>query len=413
MASWMRKGPSAPLCTKAAFRFKRKLIITANYRHTTIKELSMSRIYTSIAVAFLLAACGNKKETPQTTAPPPVFVTVMTVKDTTANVHEEYPATVTALNEIKLTAQVNGYVTGVYFKDGDKVIKGQRLYTIDQQVYNAALQQAQANAQVQETNVLKAQKDADRYHELQKHDAIATQQVDYADAALEAAKKQLAAARANIAGVRANVGFAVIRAPFSGTIGISQVKTGTAVVAGQTVLNTVSTDDPIAVDVNIDQKEIFRFAQLQQKKAVPGDSTFTLAFGADKYAEPGKIYLVDRAVDPQTGTIKTRLVFPNGKGLLKSGMNGTLVVAGNNTATSVLIPFKAVTEQLGEYFAYVVGDSSKVTQRKVEIGQQLGGSVIIRSGLTSGEKIVVEGVQNLRQGSVITTTKPAPPPQKK
>ena len=360
-------------------------------------------------VALFLISCGDKNAAPKQNTPPPVPVSVIIVKDTTAVYHDEYPATVTALNEIKLTAQVNGYITGVYFKDGDKVRKGQRLYSIDQQVYNANLQQSIANAQVQETNVLKAQKDADRYHELDKHDAIAKQQVDYADAALEVARKQLAAARANISAVKANVGFALITAPFSGTIGISQVKKGTAVVAGQTILNTVSTDDPIAVDVNIDQKEIFRFSQLQQRQSAAFDSTFTLAFGDDVYKQPGKIYLIDRAVDPQTGTIKTRLVFPNSQGMLKSGMNGTLRVGSSNNLQSIVIPFKAVTEQLGEYYTYVVGDSSKVTQRKVQLGQQLGANVMIKTGLAAGEKIVVEGVQNLRQGAVITTA----PMQKK
>lgn len=374
----------------------------------------MFRIYTGMIIGLVFFSCKSDEPAKPKT-PPPVSVTVMTVKDTVASYRDEYPATVTALNEIKLTAQVNGYITGVYFKDGDKVRKGQRLYSIDQQVYGANLAQAQANAQVQETNLLKAQKDAERYHELDKHDAIAKQQVDYADAALEAAKKQLAAARANIAAVRANVGFAVITAPFSGTIGISQVKKGTAVVAGQTVLNTVSTDDPIAVDVNIDQKEIFRFEQLQQKKAAANDSTFTLAFGNDVYNQPGKIYLIDRAVDPQTGTIKARLVFPNNKGLLKSGMNGTVRVENGAGNRSILIPFKAVTEQLGEYFTYVVGDSSKVSQRKVQLGQQTGAFVAIKSGLQTGDKIVVEGVQNLKQGSVITSAPPAaqPPASKK
>lgn len=379
----------------------------------TRKNIIMSGMYTWITAAFLFASCGNKNETPQQKAPPPVGVTVITVKDTAAVYFDEYPASVTALNEIKLTAQVNGYVTGVYFKDGDKVRKGQRLYSIDQQVYNANLQQAIANQQVQETNLVRAEKDADRYHELDKHDAIAKQQVDYADAAYDAAKKQVLASKAAVNAVKANVGFAVITAPFTGTIGISQVKTGTAVVAGQTILNTVSTDNPIAVDLNIDQKEIFRFTQLQQQKRAAADSTFTLAFSGEVFTEPGKIYLIDRAVDPQTGTIKARLVFPNGKGMLRSGMNGTLRVASNATTQSIVIPFKAVTEQLGEFFTYVVGDSSKVTQRKVEIGQELGSNVIIRSGLKSGEKIVVEGVQNLRQGSVVTTAPPPPPAQPK
>src|ERR1043165_6474611 len=199
----------------------------------------MKPIHTIFLIAglSLLIACGDKKAPQRQAAPPPVFVSITTVKDTTAVYYDEYPATLAALNEIKLTPQVSGYITGVYFKDGSKVSKGQRLYSIDQQVYGANLQQAIANLQVQETNLDKAQKDADRYHELEKHDAIAKQQVDYADAALEAAKKQIAAARANVSAVRANVGFAVIKAPFTGTIGMSQVKPGQSVVAGQTVLN--------------------------------------------------------------------------------------------------------------------------------------------------------------------------------
>jgi membrane fusion protein (multidrug efflux system) len=366
--------------------------------------------YSILIIAVVFASCEAKVST-QTVAPPPVNVSVITVKDTIAGSYDEYPASLTALNEVKLTAQVNGYITGVYFKDGDKVSKGQRLYTIDQQVYGANLQQAIANLQVQQTNLVKAQKDADRYHELEKHDAIAKQQVDYADAALDAAKKQVAAAQANVNAVRANVGFAVIRAPFTGTIGISQVKTGTAVVAGQTILNTVSTDDPVAVDININQNDIFRFLKLQQQKQDRFDTTFTLYFGGERYELPGKIYLIDRAVDPQTGTIKARLLFPNSRGMLKPGMNATVRVATNHTSNSIVIPFKAVTEQLGEYFTYVVGDSNKVHQQRVELGPQLGGNVVVKTGLQTGDKIVVEGVQNLRQGSVITTT-PVQPQKK-
>lgn len=359
--------------------------------------------YSILISAVIFTACKDDKPKTQA-APPPAYVSITTVKDTVAGSYDEYPAALTALNEVKLTAQVSGYITGVYFKDGDKVSKGQKLYTIDQQVYGANLQQAIANLQVQQTNLVKAQKDADRYHDLEKHDAIAKQQVDYADAALDAAKKQVAASQANVNAVRANVGFAVIRAPFTGTIGISQVKTGTAVVAGQTIMNTVSTDDPVAVDINVNQNDIFRFLKLQQQKQEKFDTTFTLFFGDEKYNLPGRIFLIDRAVDPQTGTIKARLLFPNPKAMLKPGMNATVRVATNNTSSSIIIPFKAVTEQLGEYFTYVVGDSSKVTQQKIDLGPQLGSDVVVKSGLQPGDKIVVEGVQNLHQGSVITTT---------
>jgi membrane fusion protein, multidrug efflux system len=361
----------------------------------------------------LMASCGGADKNAQQGPPPPTAVTVTEVQTTDAVYYDEYPATLAALNQTELRAQVSGYITGVYFQDGQKVNKGQKLYSIDAQIYDANYQQSQANLQVQETNVMKAQKDADRYHELDKHDAIAKQQVDYADAALEAAKKQVNAARAAVNSVRANVNFATIYAPFSGTIGISNVKTGTAVVAGQTILNTVSTDNPIAVDFAVDQKEIYSFVQMQQQKANLKDSTFLIAFGTDVYPYPGSISLLDRAVDPQTGTIKTRLVFPNDKGMLKPGMNTSVRVKNNSGQKSLVIPNKAVSEQLGEFFVYVLGDSSKVTQRKVVLGKLIGADVIVKTGLAQGEKIVVEGVQKLREGAVVTTAPPKAPDAKK
>jgi membrane fusion protein (multidrug efflux system) len=354
-------------------------------------------------VTVLLLSCGNKQQQPQG-PPPAVPVSVAEVRSASAPYHEEFPGTVVALNQTELRAQVTGYITQIYFRDGAKVKKGQRLYSIDQQLYNANYQQAIANLRVQETNLLKAQKDADRYHELDKKDAIAKQQVDYADAALEAAKKQVDAAKANVNAVRSSVNFATIVAPFSGTIGISQVRNGTSVVAGQTILNTISTDNPIGVDFSVDQKDIYRFTQLQQSGRT--DSTFTIAFGNDIYPYPGSISVIDRAVDPQTGTIRTRLSFPNDKNQLKPGMSTTVRVLSNSKEASILIPFKAVTEQLGEFFVYVVGDSNKVSQRKLSLGKQVASDVIVREGLKEGEKIVTEGVQNLREGAVISTTGP-------
>ncbi|OJY81870.1 MAG: efflux transporter periplasmic adaptor subunit [Sphingobacteriales bacterium 44-15] len=362
------------------------------------------------ALLLLLSACGAKQTQQQQGPPPAMPVTTDTAKTTNAVYYDEYPGTTVALNQVDIRAQVTGYVTGIYFKDGDKVKKGQKLYTIDQQLYNANYQQAVANQMVQETNLIKAQKDADRYHELDKKDAIAKQQVDYADAALEAAKKQLDAAKANVDAVKANVRFATIYAPFDGTIGISQVRNGTSVVAGQTVLNTISTDNPMAVDFTVDQREVYRFAGLQQQGKKAADSTFSIAFGTEIYPKSGHISFIDRAVDPQTGTIKTRLVFPNDQHLLKAGMSTTVRVLNTASEKAVIIPYKAITEQLGEFFVYVVGDSSKVSQQKVVPGKQIGTDVIINSGLKAGQVIAVQGVQNLREGSVITTAAPGGAP---
>lgn len=371
--------------------------------------LNTMKYYTAALSVFVLVSCG-KKDAQQAgmQAPPAVNVTLEEVKTMDAVYHDQYPASVTALNQVELRPQVTGFITGVHFKDGSRVRKGQLLYSIDAQLYSANYEQAVANLNVQKANVVKAQKDADRYHELDKNDAVAKQLVDNADAALEVAKKQADAAQASITAVSTNVRYTKVVAPFDGVIGISLVKVGAAVSAGQTILNTVSTDGQLAVDFNVDQKEIFRFANLL-KNSNGKDSTFTLAFGTDIYPYPGKIQLIDRAVDPQTGTIKTRLVFPNNDNLLRAGMTGTVRVLNNGSAKSVVIPYKAVTEQLGEFFVYVAGDSSKVSQRRLVLGQPIGSNIIVKEGLKEGEKIAVEGVQNLREGAVIKTdTAPAP-----
>jgi membrane fusion protein (multidrug efflux system) len=361
-----------------------------------------AKIYTLILITIVAASCGNKSQQQAMQGPPPFIpVTVQQVTAGNAVYFDEYPATVNPLNEVDLRPQVNGYITGIYFKDGDKVSKGQKLYSIDEQQYEANYQQAVANLAVQQTNLVKAQKDADRYHELEKQDAIAKQQVDYADAALSAAQKQVEAAQANVRAVQTSVKYATIYAPWDGTIGISQVKMGAPVSAGQTVLNTMSSDDPMAVDFSVDQKEIYRFTQLQEHGSSAADSTFELVFGNDMYPYPGKIYLIDRAVNPQTGTIIVRLVFPNNKSMLKAGMTGTVRVKNNSSKQSIIIPYKAVTEQLGEFFVYVVGDSNKVSQRKIILGPQLGMNVIVRDSLHEGETIVVQGVQNLREGAKV------------
>jgi membrane fusion protein (multidrug efflux system) len=122
------------------------------------------------------------------------------------------------------------------------------------------------------------------------------------------------------------------------------------------------------------------------------------------YPYQGKIALLDRAVNPQTGTIKARLIFPNTKNLLIAGMNGPLRVKNNASTQALLIPYKAVTEQLGEFFVYVPNDSNKVSQRKIITGKQIGKNVIVKSGLNDGDRVVVEGVQNLREGAAINAT---------
>lgn len=357
----------------------------------------------SVAVAFSLASCsGGNSAGPQ--APPPASVIVYTVEPGQATYYDSYPATATPLNQVDIKPQVSGNIVGIYFKDGQEVRKGMKLYEIDQQQYLAAVNQAKANVAVAKANLERSQQDADRYLQLAKDSAIAKQTLDHQLADLEASKQQLQAAQANVASVETNLKYSTIYAPFNGTIGISQVKVGTAVYP-QTLLNTVSTDDPMAVDIAIDQSEIPQFETYFDKAKVRRDSIFTAVLpDGSIYPYPGELYLLDRAIDPTTGTLKARIIFPNPKNELKAGLTTNIRVKHQAADSTLLMPFKAAVEQLGEYFVYVA-DNGHAYQRKVTLGTRIGGMVIVRSGLKAGDKIVVEGVQKLRDSSAIS---PAP-----
>jgi membrane fusion protein (multidrug efflux system) len=326
---------------------------------------------------------------------------VYKVSEGNATYYDQYPGTVTALNEVEIRPQVAGYITGIHFKDGQHVRKGMKLYTIDQQQYQASYNQALANLNVTKANLARAQQDADRYADLAKKDAIARQTLDHALADLEAMKMQVAASQANVQNVKSTLGFSVITSPLTGTIGISQVKLGASVAPGQSVLNTVSSDNPLAIDFAVDEKEIGRFVQLQARGNKSADSTFSIILpDGTTYPSPGKLSFIDRSVDPQTGTIKVRNVFTNDKGLLKPGMSCIIRVRNNSTEQKILIPFKAVMEQMGEYFVYVVHDSI-VTQSKVKLGTRINENIIVNEGLKPDLLIATEGIQKLKDSSKV------------
>jgi membrane fusion protein (multidrug efflux system) len=370
-------------------------------RQTDILKQMKNFIQIFLLLVIITATSCGKKNNQQQQAFPPVAVNIDTVRATSATYYDEYPATINALDQVEIHAQVSGYITGIYFKDGQHVTKGQKLYSIDQQQYAGAYQQAVANLNVSKANLVKAQKNADRYLELQKNDAIATQTVDNALADLDAAKMQVAAAQANVSSVQTNLRYSTIYAPLIGTIGISQVKIGSAVSPGATVLNIISQNNPLAIDFAVDEKQIPRFAKLQAEGTKPSDSVFTISLpDGSIYNQPGKISLLDRAVDPQTGTIRARLVFNNPKDILKPGMTCNVRVKTSDTNT-ILIPSKAIVEQMSEYFVFVVGDSSKVSQRKIATGIPIGDNTVVKDGLKQGEIIVTDGVQKLREGAVV------------
>jgi len=383
------------------------------------KALPNSFIFCSL----LFFGCSQKQAPPN----PPAPVNLITVKSQKVYYYDNFPATTEALSQVDLHPQVQGYVTGIFFTEGTVVHKGQKLYEIDKTLYQAAYDQAAANVKVAQGNQVQAKQDADRYTYLNSHNAIAKQVLDHAVIALDNADNQVKAAQEAEKTARTNLAYATIYAPFDGIIGFSQVKLGNLVTVGTTLLNTISTIDPIAVDFLINEKQLPHYEDLQNHRGVHPDSLFTFLLPDNSlYPYTGKIAVIDRAVDPQTGSIRIRLVFPNPKYSLKAGLSCVVREHNQDTLPQMLIPGKAIVEQMGEFFVFVAKDtvmapktdssqkkdtdtaqrkpSLRAFQRKVQVGQVLGANQIVKSGLHDGERIVVDGVQAIHDGSPINAS---------
>jgi membrane fusion protein, multidrug efflux system len=393
----------------------------------------MSRLALILVLISCLGSFSCKqKQTPPT---PPIPVNLMTLTTQRVFYYDKYPSTTVALSQVNLYAQVTGYITGIHFVEGSHVQKGQLLYTLDERLYLAAVDQARANLRVDSGNLLQQQQDADRYIYLQKHNAVATQLVDHQLIALQNAKDSVVAAQQQLKTALTNLIYSKIYAPFDGTIGISQVRLGNLISVGTTLLNTISTDNPMAVDFLVNEAQLPHFEEIQMNKR-PVDSLFTILLPDQSlYPHTGKILFIDRAVDPQTGAIDIRLVFPNPQYMLRPGMSTVVRVHNQDPAPQMVVPSRAVVEQMGEYFLFIAKDTVwkgsnaapgsngaakkddsadkkgadtveapklRAFQKKVQLGQTIGPNVVIKSGVNPGDRIIVDGVQAVHEGSPIS-----------
>ncbi|UCS92826.1 efflux RND transporter periplasmic adaptor subunit [Echinicola marina] len=356
----------------------------------------------SAGMVGAISSCGTEATT-QSNQPSAVAVKATKVKSEHVTGLDQYPGTVVPLNEIQIRPQVSGYITKIFVEDGQQVSKGQALYEIDRSKYQAAYEQAKANLKSAQANLERVKKDLARYEILDQKEAIAKQQLDYAKTDILTAESQVASAEAQVKSAETDYNYSVIRAPFSGTIGISQVRLGAQVSPGQTLLNSLSSDDPVLVDFVINEKDIRRFSKMLKDENL-ADSTFTIKFDKnDVYSYPGKLTTMDRAVGRQSGTINLRVEFPNPEKELIAGMTVNLQVLNQDIGEQVTIPFKAVTEQMGEYFVYVIDEENTVHQQNVALGTKFGTDIVVRNGVKPGQQIVVEGIQKLREGAKVRT----------
>lgn len=348
-------------------------------------------------------ACSNEQQAQQGAAGQmAVPVTLTSVTEEIVTGYRQYPANVVPLRETELRAEVSGYITGIFVADGAEVSAGQKLYEVDQVRYSAAFDQAKGSLAIARANKEKVERDLARYEALAAKDAIARQVLDNSKTELQTAEAQLAVAEAALVTSRTNLERSIIRAPFAGSIGISQVRTGALVSAGTTLLNTISSINPISVEFQANESDLKEMLDLQRSNAAGSDSVITLELGGGEvYPFSGRITTLDRAINRNTGTITVRATFDNPKGRLRAGMSAVLRIRQRSEVKQLVIPYKAVTEQLGQTSVYVLGDSSRVEQRVIKLGLKSGDKTVVTEGLSLGEQVVTEGMINLRHGTLV------------
>ena len=354
----------------------------------------------SLAVAMMLtvAGCAKKQQAP---AQATLVKTMQVIKRDTPLVYD-YTGFVQAQQEMDLKAQVSGQITGKFFKGGDTVVAGQKLYTVDARTYHANVLNAQAGVANARAALAVASLDAERYTKLYEQNAISKQALDNVIMQRDQAMAAVNAQEALLENAQINMTDTTVRAPFTGRIDTNAVEVGNYVVAGQTSLVKISNTDPVYVQFTMAEPEYLKLSAAQDGNggAALDNLTAVLSDGST-YDLKGKIAEVNRGINDNTGTLTIKALFSNPARRLLPGMFAHIQATAGIQQNALLIPKRAVTEMLYKKFVYVVGSDNKVTMKEITLGPSVGRLYMVESGLNGDEVLVVEGTGKVRQGAEV------------
>ena len=367
-----------------------------------------SKIFSGFVVAALvLSGCQQEKAPPLSAAGPPQVV-VAAVEQRDVPIVREWIVQLDGSENVDVRARVQGYIQEIAFKEGTVVKPGDLLLRIDPRPLEAAV--AQAKAELGQATAAQDKAKLDEQRQKQLFDKRIASQQDY-DNAVQAnlgAQAAVEAARAALEQAELNLAFATITSPIGGIVGHTDFSVGDFVAAGSagTPVTTVSTVDPIKIVFALSEKEYLAAAErLAAMLAQPLDQREAIGelIRADGKVHPyrGRFLAADREVDPKTGTIRISALFPNPGNILRPGQYARVRFKVQDRSGALLVPQRAVQELQGKNFVWVVDDANKVSQRGVTVGQRIGSDWVIEDGLKPGERIVVEGLQKVREGAPV------------
>ena len=369
-----------------------------------VKVFKVAGLFLASATMLAITSCGGQQQQQQAAAPQ---IATMKVAYGSSNLDRSYPATIKGRTDIAIRPQVTGFITKVHVDEGQKVSKGQVLFTLDQVQYNAAVESAAAAVKVAEAAVSTAQLTADNKKMLYGKNIISEYEWQMAENALAQAKAQLAQAQAGLTNAKKNLAYTVVSSPSNGVVGSIPNREGSLASPSAAALTTVSDNAEVYAYFSLNEKDILaltdngavslekRIKEMPQVRLQLADGTI--------YPEAGKVTTISGVIDNATGAANVRALFPNVNGMLRSGSTGKVLIP--NVADSVIIiPQKATFEIQDRRYVYVVNDSNKTVSTHVKVMEVNDGkNFVVQSGLNDGDRIVIEGVgTSVKNGMVIT-----------
>ncbi len=368
-----------------------------------------------LAVLLILGTLPGCKEPPPPPPPPPeVVVQPVDVKDTP--VQAEFTGEIRGGEDVEVRARVAGYLQSQSFDEGTVVRKGQLLFLIDPKPFEATVARARADVASAKALHNRAEIQVNRLRPLVADNAVSQQDLDNAVASEEASRASQAAADAQLTSALIDLGYTRVTSPITGLAGNRQVDVGSYVGSPQpTVLTVVSSLDPVRFDFTISESEYLAYARATQakagKRAGPGPELQLVLADGSVYPGKGRVTVVGRGVDASTGTLPLQASFPNPDGLLRPGQFGRVRLPVTTRKSAILIPQRAVQELQGTYNVFVVGNDSVAQIRAIKPGNRVGSDWVITDGLEPADRVVVEGLQKVRDGIKVrpTAAKATPP----
>lgn len=353
----------------------------------------------------LISGCG-KKEVVQQSPPEVKFITSIQ-KD--VPIKQEWVGQTLGAEDIEVRSRVDGFITGIHFAEGTTVNQGALLYTIDANELLQKVANARGTLTAAQTMLVQAESDVKRYTPLAEQGAVSQRTLEIAIATYEARKGDVESAIASLNLAKINLGYASITAPISGVIGITNFKVGDYVSKLTTgPLNTISNVDPIHVRFSISEQEYLTLvkkfmseSKLPKKEVSDKEEKAVLELIlADNsvYEHTGKINVLQRQIDPSTGTLMLESSFPNPQKILRPGQYAKVRTVVETLKGAVVIPLKCMFEVQGTMQAYVINAENKTELRTLKVGSKLGQLAIIESGIKPNEKVISEGILKIKPG---------------